>query len=203
MFKPDPKVRKKQLVSFEILVKGVLQSRKGKNGCVCRTYVGCEAGLDLLLVFLFLNKTNLSPDGCSPLTLLVPTQEDLCLFCCLVLLPWAGCWSLNVSPHRGGIFDKANVTKNAPLFHSVPFFACASRPSGISQTAVVCCAQEGLLHPSRAMDGCFLVSLARFLGLLGELSLRLWVLPFPFPPLSQPAALRKWRWEGRWWAWRF
>lgn len=150
MFKPDPKARKKQLVSFEILVKGVLQSRKCKNGCVCRTCVGCEAGLDLLVVLLlFLNKTNLSPDGCSPLTLLVPMQEDLCLFCCLVLLPWAGCWSLNLSPHRGGIFDKADVTKNAPLFHSVPFFACASRPSGISQTAVACCAQEGLLHPSR------------------------------------------------------
>lgn len=57
-------------------------------------------------------------------------RKDLCLWCCLIPLSWAGCWSLNLSPDRcvrgGGNFDQANDIKNVLSFHFVPFYLCFS-----------------------------------------------------------------------------
>lgn len=61
---------------------------------------------------------------------LCPCRRDLSLFWCLLPLPWAGCWSLNLSPDRpvsrGWISDKADVAKNALLFHFVLSCLCFS-----------------------------------------------------------------------------
>lgn len=102
-----------------------------------------------------------------------PHGRGLCLCCSWIPLAWVDCWSLNLSPDRsvwgGGIFDKAAVIKNVLLFHFVLFFfICASQPSHVCQTTVVHCTQEDVLHPSRAMGGWFLVSLAWSLGYLSH-----------------------------------
>lgn len=114
----------KRFICFEVLVKDVLQSHKCKKDCICRTYTGCEAGSDLLVGLLLLWIKQTFPKTAALLRpSLCPCSRSLYLFCCLGPLPWAGCWSLNLSPDRsvsrGGIFDNADVIKNVLLFHFV------------------------------------------------------------------------------------
>lgn len=124
-----------------------------------------------MVLLLLLDKANLPQESSSSLTLLVPMREGSvpllqlnspALGWLLVFKPF----SWQICQGRWDFWQSCCYQKCATVSFCPFFFICASQPSRVCQTTVVHCTQEDVLHPSRAMGGRFLVSLASSLGYL-------------------------------------